>query len=211
MTNPTLLQARAMAFSAARHSGQHAEGMPERPFLEHLVEVATLVAEATSGNDPSAVAAALLHEVLARTETTHAELVSLFGQEIAAAVVELSDETSLAEDERRRRQSECAPTLSARAKIIRLADSTSNLWALASETGDSWPRDRRRAYLAWIATVAAACRGLSAFLDQAFDEAAAAFAAAGEGQTPAPSAASQPTFPATGSEMSRETSGSETP
>ena len=176
MTSPALSVVRALALAAARHSGQKAKGKPERAFVEHLIEVAALVVEATEGADAVLATAALLHDSLEKTDTSLPELEQRFGPAVASVVAEVSDDEELSEDERKREQVSRAPSLSPRAKMIRLADKTSNLWALATEGDDAWPLEKRRAYLAWAAAVAEGCRGVSAMLDQAFDEAAAAFA-----------------------------------
>ena len=53
------------ADAAARwHVHQRRKGASAEPYINHLLEVATLVAKATSGNDPDLVIAALLHDAI---------------------------------------------------------------------------------------------------------------------------------------------------
>ena len=58
----TVLQA---ADAAARwHVHQKRKGAAQEPYINHLLEVASLVAEATQGSDPHLVVAALLHDAI---------------------------------------------------------------------------------------------------------------------------------------------------
>src|SRR5215470_17627707 len=53
------------ADAAARwHVHQRRKGAAEEPYINHLLEVATLVAEATHGEDADLVIAALLHDAI---------------------------------------------------------------------------------------------------------------------------------------------------
>ena len=53
------------ADAAARwHVHQRRKGAAKEPYINHLLEVATLVAEATDGKDPNLVIAALLHDAI---------------------------------------------------------------------------------------------------------------------------------------------------
>jgi hypothetical protein len=59
---------------------------------------------------------------------------------------------------------------SERARLIRLADMTSDLRAIALHRPyEDWQPERIGAYLAWAADVAKGCRGLSEYLDNWFD------------------------------------------
>ena len=51
--------------------------------MNHLAEVAELVAEATEGSDPRLVAAAVLHDTVEDTGLTQAELTAQFGADVA--------------------------------------------------------------------------------------------------------------------------------
>jgi (p)ppGpp synthase/HD superfamily hydrolase len=53
------------ADAAARwHIHQRRKGSAQEPYINHLLEVAVLVTEATSGADPNVVIAALLHDAI---------------------------------------------------------------------------------------------------------------------------------------------------
>jgi (p)ppGpp synthase/HD superfamily hydrolase len=136
------------------------------------------VARATGGRDPGLVAAALLHDVIEDTATTHEELVAAFGADVAGLVGEATDDKALPKAERKRLQVVHAPDRSPRAKLLKLADKTSNVRALATSPPAGWSRQRRREYLDWARAVVAGLRGADPWLEALFDEAAAAAAAA---------------------------------
>ncbi len=76
------LIARAYHYARTRHEGQVRRS--GRPFLQHCVEVARLLAQLRM--DDETVAAGLLHDVLEDTPATHKEVASLFGPQIAALI-----------------------------------------------------------------------------------------------------------------------------
>ena len=172
MTIPDIrLIAAACDFAARRHVHQRRKGVAGEPYVNHLAEVATLLAEA-DGSDAVLVAAGFLHDTLEDTETTYDELAERFGKDIATLVGEVTDDKSLAKAERKRRQIEAAPHTSVRARLIKVADKTSNLRALAASPPAGWDIARIADYVDWAEKVVAGCRGLNAALEHAFDAAA---------------------------------------
>jgi len=65
-------------------------------------------------------------------------------------------------------------TGSNQAKLIKLADKTSNLRTIASSPAASCSVKRRLEYIEWAQNVVAGVRAISPWLEQQFDEAAAA-------------------------------------
>src|SRR5438046_2096210 len=155
---------RAFSFAAERHAGQRRKGAAQEPYVNHVAEVAWLVAYATGGHDPALVIAALLHDTIEDTPTTAAELEAEFGADVARLVAEVTDDTSLPKHDRKRRQVECAAHKSDRAKVIKIADKLSNLRGLATSPPADWDLARRREYFAWAAQVVEGCRGVNAWL-----------------------------------------------
>jgi hypothetical protein len=86
----------------------------------------------------------------------------------------VTDDKTLPKDERKRKQIETAPKKSREAKLIKLADKTSNLRTIASSPAAGWSVKRRLEYIEWAKNVVAGLRGISPWLEQQFDEAAAA-------------------------------------
>ena len=171
MSAPVVDLARAVDFAARKHRDQRRKGADAEPYVNHPAEVARLVAEATLGRDPVLVIAALLHDTIEDTATTREELVREFGEEVAALVAEVTDDKSLPKAERKRLQVHHAPSRSERAKLIKLADKTSNLRSMLSSPPADWDPRRKREYLAWAAEVVAGCRGVNERLEAWFDEA----------------------------------------
>lgn len=159
----------ALDFAARKHRDQRRKGAASEPYINHLAEVARLVAEATAGRDPVAVLAALLHDTIEDTKTTAEELAREFGPEVAALVVEVTDDKRLPKAERKRLQVETAPRKSPQAKVIKIADKISNLRAILASPPADWDLPRKRDYFEWAARVVAGCRGVNRSLEAQFD------------------------------------------
>jgi len=163
------------ADAAARwHVYQRRKGAAKEPYINHLLEVATLVAEATDGKDPNLVIAALLHDAIEDCEVPPQLIAETFGTDVAALVAEVTDDKTLEKSERKKRQVDGAHRKTARAKLLKLADKTSNLRALVSSPAPEWSVRRRIEYIEWARKVAQGLRGVHADLERQFDEAARA-------------------------------------
>lgn len=162
---------RAFDFAARKHAGQRRKGSGQEPYINHLAEVAALVAEATGGLDPVVVLAAILHDTVEDTGTQPEEIERLFGAEVLSVVLEVTDDKSLPEARRKALQVESAAGKSARARLLKIADKTSNLRSLAHSPPRDWSGDRRRRYVAWAREVVDRCRGVSPALEAVFDAA----------------------------------------
>jgi guanosine-3',5'-bis(diphosphate) 3'-pyrophosphohydrolase len=163
------------ADTAARwHAQQRRKGEAQEPYINHLLEVARLVADATGGEDPNLVIAALLHDAIEDCDIAREQIAAEFGEDVASLVMEVTDDKSLKKEVRKRLQVERAPHKSARAKLIKLADKTSNLRAIAASPPANWPLERKLDYVAWGRDVVAGLRGTHAGLEALFDAAAEA-------------------------------------
>jgi len=172
MTHPDVrLVVRAADFAARRHVNQRRKGVARDPYINHLIEVAGLLAEATRGDDAALIAAGLLHDTLEDTPTKYEELETLFGGDVATLVAEVTDDKSLPKAERKRLQIETAASKSPRGRLLKIADKTSNVRALASSPPDGWEVARVIEYVDWAENVVARCRGVNQSLDRAFDAA----------------------------------------
>lgn len=159
--------------AAARwHVDQRRKGAAQEPYINHLLEVASLVTQATGGTEPNVVIAALLHDTLEDQNVKAGTIASQFGQHVADIVVEVTDDKSLPKAERKRLQVEHAPHKSREAKLIKLADKTSNVRAVADSPSPDWSVERRLEYVEWARSVVAGLRGASPWLEEQFDEAA---------------------------------------
>ena len=167
----TRLVTRATYFAAQRHADQRREGRRREPYINHLAEVADLLSEATGGDDAALVAAGLLHDTIEDTQTSLEELRSSFGEDVASLVMEVTDDKSLPKMERKRLQIVTAAKKSRRAKLLKLADATSNVRSLAADPPADWGADRVLDYIVWAEQVISHCRGLNPKLEHAFDTA----------------------------------------
>jgi (p)ppGpp synthase/HD superfamily hydrolase len=161
----------AADYAARQHIAQKRKGERAEPYINHLTEVAALLAEATEGGDPVLVMGGLLHDTIEDTGTTYDELALRFGPDVADLVAEVTDDKSLPQKERKRRQVEHAPHLSPRAKLLKIADKTSNLRGLITSTPAGWSAERLADYVDWAEQVVRSCRGLNPRLEAVYDQA----------------------------------------
>jgi (p)ppGpp synthase/HD superfamily hydrolase len=163
---------KAADVAARWHVHQKRKGAAQEPYINHLLEVASLVADATDGKDPNLVIAALLHDAIEDQEVPREMIAEVFGEDVAALVEEVTDDKSLEKQERKRLQVEHASQKSDRAKIIKLADKTSNLRTISASPSPEWSVKRRLDYVAWAREVVSGLRGVNDRLEAEFDRAA---------------------------------------
>ncbi len=174
MSNSTVDLLRAINFAAGHHVNQRRKGEAAEPYVNHVIEVATRLAEATDGQDLELVIAGVLHDTLEDTDATRDEIEAGFGAEVARLVVEVTDDRTLERTVRKRLQVETVRRKSSRAKMIKLADKTSNIRAIVASPPKDWVPARKREYFEWAHEVAEGCRGVNPRLEAWFDEAYAA-------------------------------------
>jgi len=165
-----LLLLKALAFAAEKHRGHRRKDAEATPYINHLVTVALLVAEACRKVDREVVAAALLHDTLEDTDTSPDELEAVFGPRVRGLVEEVTDDKSLPKDRRKRLQVTHAPLLSREASMVKIADKISNVRDILERPPARWPESRRQAYLAWAAEVVARCPKTGTDLEKLFFE-----------------------------------------
>jgi len=88
--SPLLARAHGLAERAHRSQRRPSD---DRPFLDHVVEVATLLHDA--GFDEELVAVGLLHDSVERGSLTESELRAEMGEEISALVMTLSEDPTI--------------------------------------------------------------------------------------------------------------------
>ena len=172
---------RALGFAAARHRDQRRKDAVASPYINHPIAVATALWHEGGVRDVVALTAAILHDTIEDTATTAAELIDAFGGEVAAVVVEVTDDKALPKARRKELQIEHAPHLSPAAKLVKLGDKLCNLRDLIDAPPATWPFDRRAAYVAWTHAVVAGLRGACPPLEAAFDAEQARWAALAAG------------------------------
>lgn len=162
---------RTAAFSAHKHRNQRRKDREASPYINHPIALADLLANEAGITDLEVICAALLHDTIEDTETSYEELVEHFGVSIADIVMEVTDDKSLDKATRKRLQVEHAPHISAKAKLVKMADKTCNLRDIANSPPHDWSNERKQDYVNWACVVVnAGLRGQNSTLDQLFDE-----------------------------------------
>jgi guanosine-3',5'-bis(diphosphate) 3'-pyrophosphohydrolase len=169
-TNNIAVLLRTLHVAADKHRDQRRKGEEASPYVNHLIEVVELLAREGSVTDLITLQAAILHDTLEDTQTTAEELEVMFGAEVRQVVEEMTDDKRLPKAERKRLQIEHAPRLSARAKVVKLADKISNILGIIQTPPAGWSLERRREYLDWSDQVVAGCRGDNDALEKLYDE-----------------------------------------
>ena len=104
MADPCTAVLKAAETAARWHADQKSKGSSGAPYINHLLEVASLVAEATDAKDPNLIVAALLHDAVEDQDIERAEIAKRFGDDVASLVQEVTDDKSLPSTERKRLQ-----------------------------------------------------------------------------------------------------------
>ena len=171
MKSDLTLLLKALAFAADKHRHQKRKDAEASPYINHPIALANVLVDEGGVEDIEVLCAALLHDTIEDTDTTHEELVNAFGSRIAHIVAEVTDDKNLRSEERKRLQIEHAPKLSVEAKLVKLADKTCNLRDIVVRPPAKWDLTRRREYFDWAKRVVDGLRGAHPRLEAAFDAA----------------------------------------
>jgi len=160
----------AISFAARKHSAQKRKGADEQPYVNHVLEVANLLANVGKIEDYDVLIAAVLHDTIEDTATTAEEIAKLFGANVCKYVLEVTDDKSLPKARRKQLQIEHAPHLSNGAKYIKLGDKISNIRDVTENPPDGWSSERRLEYINWGEKVIDGLRGVNPPLENYFDK-----------------------------------------
>eukprot|EP00448_Togula_jolla_P025407 CAMPEP_0170650942 /NCGR_PEP_ID=MMETSP0224-20130122/46081_1 /TAXON_ID=285029 /ORGANISM="Togula jolla, Strain CCCM 725" /LENGTH=610 /DNA_ID=CAMNT_0010982657 /DNA_START=1 /DNA_END=1832 /DNA_ORIENTATION=+ len=166
---PLLLLLRTMAFAASKHQGQFRKDALKTPYISHPLRVALILAEAGI-RDLATLQAALLHDTLEDTATTYAELTASFGSEVSQLVESLTDDDSLRPVTRKLAQLRGATTLHYKAKLVRIADKSHNVWDIFHNGIPGWTKERTEQYIAWACELVNALEGTHEALEKQFHD-----------------------------------------
>jgi guanosine-3',5'-bis(diphosphate) 3'-pyrophosphohydrolase len=158
---------RAAMFAAEKHRTQRRKDI-DTPFINHPLQLAYILVQADI-EDPVVLAAALLHDTLEDTNTTHDEIEIVFGHEIANIVDECTDDKSLGKLERKQAQIDHAAKISAKARLVKLADKIANVSDIDGAPPAGWSLERKREYFDWAKKVVDQMRGTNKVLEARFD------------------------------------------
>jgi len=169
-TDSSDLILRAVAFAAHKHRDQRRKNKEASPYINHPIQLATVLWEEGRVQDAKVIAAALLHDTLEDTETSWQELRGEFGEEIADIVLEVTDTQWIKKELRKRLQVARARHSSGKARLVKLADKICNLRDIGAHPPHGWSLERKQQYFDWAKEVVDRLRGTHAGLEQKFDE-----------------------------------------
>lgn len=159
---------RAAEFAAHKHREQKRKGKSGRPYVGHCIEVAALIADVGGVNDPTVLAAALLHDTVEDTKTTRDEVLREFGSAIDSIVGEVTDDKTQLRSVQRELQIMHAPGMSGGAKLIKLADKISNVREIGEDPPIEWDEERCNTYFDWAKQVVDAIGRINPELETLF-------------------------------------------
>lgn len=159
---------KAANFAAVKHKGQFRKGNLNTPYINHPIQVAFVLQTIGGINDEDLIAAALLHDVIEDTDTTHADLVNIFNKKVADIVLEVSDDKHKPKAERKILQVKNASSLSYDAKLIRIADKICNVQDICGNDAPDWNYERKFEYIEWAKSVVEQITGTHEELENHF-------------------------------------------
>lgn len=163
---------KTLNFAADKHRNQRRKNMDASPYINHPISVADILCNEAHVTDMNVICAALLHDTVEDTETTEEELAIEFGQAICDIVMEVTDDKTIKDKQKRKRlQIEHAADISDPAKLVKLADKISNLRDMVDDPPADWSMERRREYFDWSKQVIDRLRGVHTGLESIFDQA----------------------------------------
>lgn len=136
MASPEFM--RALQYAAFKHRDQRRKDTQETPYINHPINVSTILSVEGGIKDEAVLMAALLHDVVEDTDATFSDLEQQFGPDVTSLVREVTDDKSLEKQVRKQLQIENAAKTTGRAKLIKLADKLDNLRDLLKETPRGW-------------------------------------------------------------------------
>lgn len=160
----------AARFAAEKHAYQKRKGEAGEPYINHLLEVAELVAATMTVLDPNLLIAAFLHDTVEDTRITAEEIRERFGSDVEQLVMEMTDDKSLPNELRKGLQVQNADKLSPRAQTLKLADKISNLRAILSSPPRDWSLERKQQYFNWARDVVSRLSEPNPLLKQEFEQ-----------------------------------------
>jgi guanosine-3',5'-bis(diphosphate) 3'-pyrophosphohydrolase len=161
----------AINFAAKQHKDQRRKDADRTPYVNHPITLVNILANEADITHSEVLTAAALHDTIEDTDTTPAQLISIFGETVAEIVMEVTDDKSLPKSERKLRQIKEGGQKSHAARLVKLADKIANLRDMANTPPADWSIERRREYFDWSKSVVDQLRGTNRTLESLFDQA----------------------------------------
>lgn len=160
-----LLLLKAIAFASEKHRIQTRKDSAGTPYINHPVKVALTLAEAGEQKNTGLLVAGILHDTIEDTDTTPEEIFALFGKDVLKIVLEVTDDKTLPQEERKRIQVQQASRKSPAAKKLKLADKICNVNDMIYHPPEGWSVSRKLNYLLWAEQVLQGLRGVNFVLE----------------------------------------------
>lgn len=157
----------ASLFAICKHQSQQRKNLKAEPYVTHPLRVADLLIRIAHVTDIDVLVAAILHDTVEDTDTTIEEIREQFGLRAAGIVAEVTDDTTLSREERRRLQETSMATKSHGARLIKLADKLHNLSELITDPPTKWSQEQIEEYLEFARRVTEAGKGTNEDLERA--------------------------------------------
>ena len=141
------LVTKAAYYAATAHREHRRKDSAATPYINHLTEVAHLLANALC--PATVIAAGYLHDTIEDVDVTYEMLLAEFGSEIADLVQSVTDDQNLPQHVRKQQQVERATHASAGTAALKLADKISNLRSLTTSPPHGWSTERLIDYVEW--------------------------------------------------------------
>src|SRR5687768_1737799 len=95
MSEPKALKLlQALQFAAHAHRTQKRKGADQTPYINHLIDVVTILME-NGVTDETLLVAAALHDTIEDQPVTYQEIEAKFGKAVADVVAEVTDDKTL--------------------------------------------------------------------------------------------------------------------
>ena len=139
LINPNTVTHKALQFAIKAHSGQVRKREPHLPMVIHPISVANILRD--YGCDDNVIAAGYLHDVVEDTSYTLEDIRKEFGEDIEHLVeVATEPDKSLEWEERKQHTIDTVKNLSAREKLVIMADKINNI----EEIRDAMRKDGKK-------------------------------------------------------------------
>lgn len=141
MAQPIWLDAISFAARAHRH-GLRKDG--RTPYVAHVYRVAMTVRDVFGCDDPTAIAAAVLHDTIEDTGTDYDDIEERFGHDVAECVAALTKNATLPEPEREADYDKRLAQAPWQARLVKLADTHDNYLDMVNNEKPSMQKIRAK-------------------------------------------------------------------
>lgn len=156
---------KALLTASKAHMSQRRKS-DDSPYINHLIEVQSLLATSANVKDEDIIIAGLLHDVIEDSDVTQMQIQGEFGSRIASLVAAVTDDKTSPLEKRRElaiKKLEKAPKS---VKLIKLADICSNAMAIP----EGWSIERITSYFDWLDVIVVKCSNVSPELTSCYEE-----------------------------------------